>query len=84
MIPFQIPEFRTVKVVPWHYTLVPLPVQDLPSTHAAFLECTDAAGNYRGIEIGRFPSQERAREACAADRFTRSDWRTATEVDLGT
>ncbi len=82
MTPFQIPEFRTVKAKPWHYTLVSLPAQDAPLTCVAFLERTDAQGNYRGIEIGRFKSGVEACEACKVDKNTRKDWRSATEVDL--
>ena len=71
--------------LPWTYSIVRLPAQALPATHAVFLECRDELGNYRGFEIGReYRSEAEAQVAIDTDKKTRTDWRTATEEYAGT
>ena len=68
--------------LPWTYSIVRLPAQALPATHAVFLECRDDLGNYRGIELGRkYDSDAEAQNAINTDKQARTDWRTATEID---
>ena len=66
---------------PWRYEIVSQPVREAPYLYKAFLESRDANGNYRGLIIGAFRTEEGAKIACDLDVKKRTDWRSATECD---
>lgn len=66
----------------WRYCVVSLPIKDWPFAFRAILESVDENHNYRGIDLGMFKTYGQADDKCEKDLLNRTDWRTATEIDL--